>query len=257
MRKLGILIVLFLVGVSFGATPVIAFNPKPEPPREILIALEKLNELKVVISGAVDAHPTLFTDTNTLQQANALYNKIDVVIGMVQQDNTCMEAIKKLEMDIAPKINICDTARIRALSWLSDDPELQDVAYEFAGICQGIIEEINMYLAALGKGIVEVEPSTVKIGEPVTINLIFKSYEPYTVTVSTIDFENYWNGELFNSGTIWSNWPGWITGTVPPYQEVIIYSEANTLPVGSWEMRVVFHTSVGDFPASGSWTVLP
>jgi hypothetical protein len=148
VKKLLIMLFLIaLVSMSFGATPVMAFNPKPEPPREILIALEKLNDLKEVISGAVDVYPTLFTDTNTLQQANALYHKIDVVIGMVQQDNTCMEAIKKLEKDIAPKVNICETARIRALSWLSDDPELQDVAYEFAGRCQEIIQEIIMYLS--------------------------------------------------------------------------------------------------------------
>ena len=146
MKKMRISTMLFLIGLvgtSFIAKHVIAFQPPPEPPEGIL---ELLNELKTVIAEFVDANPRLFTTTNTMQQANALYNKIDVVIGMVQQDNGYMEAIRKLERDIAPKVNICDTARIRALSWLSDDPELDRVVHQFAGICQGIIEDVLILL---------------------------------------------------------------------------------------------------------------
>ena len=146
MKKVGILIMMFLVSMismSFIAEPVKAFQSQPEPLGSVL---ELLNELKAVIAEFVEANPRLFTRTNTLQQANALYNKIDVVIGMVQQDDSCMEAIKKLKKDIAPKVNICDTARIRALSWLSDDPRLDDVVHQFAGVCQGIIEDALILL---------------------------------------------------------------------------------------------------------------
>ena len=138
------LLLISLVSISFIAKSVIAFQLQPEPPERIL---ELLNELKAVIAEYVEGNPRLLTDTNTMQQANALYNKIDVVIGMVQQDNSYTEAIKKLNKDIAPKVNICDTARIRALSWLSDDPRLDGVVHQFAGICQGIIEDILILMS--------------------------------------------------------------------------------------------------------------
>ena len=141
-KKMRMPIMLFLIGlvsIPFVAKSVIAFQLQPEPPERIL---ELLNELKAVIAEYVEGNPRLFTDTNTMQQANALYNKIDVVIGMVQRDNSYVEAVKKLGKDIAPKVNICETARIRALSWLSDDPMLDGVVHRFAGVCQGIISDI-------------------------------------------------------------------------------------------------------------------
>ena len=148
--KMGISIALFMIGfvcMSFIAIPVLAFQPQPDPPGHIVGALERLNDLKDLISAYVDMYPRLFTITNTMQQANALYRKIDVVIGMVQQDVKSLEAIKMLEADIAPKLNYCDTTRVRALSWISDEPELQGVAYEFAGECQNLIGQVIMYLA--------------------------------------------------------------------------------------------------------------
>jgi len=109
-----------------------------EPPDVIL---PKPNQLKEMIGAVVDNHPKIFTVTNTRQQENALYNKIDAVKKMVEEGNY-MEAAEKLEKDIAPRLLICDTQRIRARSWLSHDPELRDIAYEFAGMCQEKIEDI-------------------------------------------------------------------------------------------------------------------
>ena len=109
-----------------------------EPPDVIL---PKLNELKGFIAEAVEAHPTILTLTNTPQQANSLYNKIDAVMILVEEGNY-MGAAEKLERDIAPKVNFCETVRVRARSWLSDDPELEAVAYRFAGMCQDMIEDI-------------------------------------------------------------------------------------------------------------------
>ena len=110
--------------------------------------ITKLNELKAMIGDVVKNYPTILT-YNTPRQENALYNKIDAVIKMVEGDYNYMGAIKKLENDIAPKLNICETARARAQSWLSDDPELREVVEEFAGACQAKINDILTALQRL------------------------------------------------------------------------------------------------------------
>jgi len=106
------------------------------PPDPII---EKLNELKDFIEDGVDNHPTLLTDTNTMQQANALYNKIDAVKMMVEEGNY-LGAAKKLENEISPKLGTPPDPYRR--SWLSDDPELQPVVEEFAYSCQQMIGDI-------------------------------------------------------------------------------------------------------------------
>ena len=111
-----------------------------EPPMTNGI-LRQLGELKAIIE-AYSGEYDVFTDTNTEQQASAIYNKIDVVTKMVEQDNNYRGAINKLENDISPKLNICTTTRDRARSWLSEDPELQDVILDFEDACQSMIEEI-------------------------------------------------------------------------------------------------------------------
>lgn len=129
----------FVVIVSIVALRIICpLGCAAEPPD---VLLPKLSDLKGFIAEVVETYPMILTLTNTPQQANALYNKIDAVMIMVEEGNY-MGAAKKLEMDIAPKVNFCDTTRVRARSWLSDNPELQDVAYEFAGMCQEMIEDI-------------------------------------------------------------------------------------------------------------------
>ncbi len=111
-----------------------------EPPM-INGILRQLGELKAII-GVYSGEYNVLTATNTAEQANALYNKIDVVTKMVEQDNNYRGAINKLQNDISPKLNICTTTRDRARSWLSEDPELQDVILDFEDACQSMIEEI-------------------------------------------------------------------------------------------------------------------
>lgn len=53
-KSLIMLFMITLVCMSFDATPVIASQPQPEPPGNILRALEKLDDLKDVI-GDVQA----------------------------------------------------------------------------------------------------------------------------------------------------------------------------------------------------------
>ena len=121
-------------------TGVLAFNPQPEPPREIL---EELNDLKDLIKEYAEEY-NVFTD-NTAQQANALYNKINVVYGMIESGHY-NQAVKKLENDISPKLTICDTHRDWARSWLNYDYEThyanREVQQLEAG-CQLIIEDIQ------------------------------------------------------------------------------------------------------------------
>jgi len=81
MKTLVALAFTVFVCMSFIAVPVMSFQPQPDPPGDIIRALEKLDDLKDLINTYVDRYPTLFTDTNTMQQANALYHKIDVVVG--------------------------------------------------------------------------------------------------------------------------------------------------------------------------------
>jgi len=112
--------------------------------------------------------------------------------------------------------------------------------------------------AALDKGIVTVEPSTVEVGEKFTFSCIFKSFEPTIVTIFSIDWDTYLDGDFTGSGTLDPESPGWLTGTVPPFQEVVIYSAVKScMFAGSWERVVTFHTSEGDFEARVTWTVLP
>lgn len=107
--------------------------------------LEQLSELKAVIGDVVEQYPTLLEE-NTEQQENALYHKIDAVMKMVEKDSNYMGAIKKLEKDISPKLMEPIDAK---QSWLSDDPELQPIVEEFAGMCQEIIEGILIALNGL------------------------------------------------------------------------------------------------------------
>lgn len=139
MERKGSIGLAFVVTCAVIAASVICPLGCAAEPADVI--LPRLNELKSFIAEAVEANPVMFTVTNTQQQANALYNKIDAVMIMVEEGNY-MGAAEKLEMDIAPKVNICDTARVRARSWLSDNPELQRVVYEFAGTCQEMIEDI-------------------------------------------------------------------------------------------------------------------
>jgi hypothetical protein len=111
-----------------------------EPPITDGILIQ-LGELKTII-GTYSVEYNVFTVTNTAQQANALCNKIDVVIKMVEQNKNYRGEINKLQNDISPKLNICTTTHVRARSWLSEDSELHDVVLDFKDACQGMIEEI-------------------------------------------------------------------------------------------------------------------
>ena len=132
-----VLAALFLTSIGFSVIPTMAQN-QMDPV-----------ELTLELKNAVDSAPQeLFRgwdgeNKDDGRLMNALVEKIDNVIMMFEKGNF-QGGYKKLDDDIAPKLNICDTARVRALSWLSDDPALRDALYAFADTCQGLIELIRL-----------------------------------------------------------------------------------------------------------------
>lgn len=107
------------------------------------------------------------------------------------------------------------------------------------------------------KGMVRLDPTTLHKGETIKLDLAFGNFEATTVTVSSIDWQRYKDGAKEAEGTLNSGSSGWKTGTVPAFSIVVVYEETGTQSrTGSFELRVVFHTSEGDFSASGTWTVL-
>jgi len=110
---------------------------EPETPQSLLL------DLRETVLNADDSWFRGYIVTNTKQLKNALANKMDAVINMFEMGNF-QGGYKKLDKDITPKLNFCGTVRVRALSWLSLDPELEDVVYEFAGMCQELIGIIKL-----------------------------------------------------------------------------------------------------------------
>lgn len=112
-------------------------NAQAPSPQDVLI------ELEAVVQDAPDYLFRGYAFTYTKQLKDALVRKIDAVITMM--DNEKYEAaINKLENDIAHKLTVCDTQRIRALSWLSYAYDYEVVS-AFAEECQVFINDaINL-----------------------------------------------------------------------------------------------------------------
>ncbi len=108
-------------------------NAQTSPAQAVLIELEE----------AVQAAPNElfqgYTVTYTRQQKDALIQKIEVVIAMMEKGEN-RAAITKLENDIARKLTICDTQRVRARSWLSTTPDDEEVRI-FSRRCLDLIND--------------------------------------------------------------------------------------------------------------------
>lgn len=128
-----ILAMLFLTAIGFGVIPAMA-QINPQQP-QIGDPVQLTQELKSVVESADQELFKGFILTITNQVKTALINKIDVIILMFEKGNF-QGGYKKLNNDVAPKLNFCETVRVRALSWLSVDPELEDAVYQFAEECQ-------------------------------------------------------------------------------------------------------------------------
>jgi hypothetical protein len=126
---------LFLASIGFSVIPTMA-QIQMDP-----VALTQ--ELKSIVGSADRELFRGLLITYTDQLRAALIKKIDDVIMMFEKGNF-QGGYKKLDDDISPKLNYCETVRVRARSWLSDDPNLQDQVYVFADTCQGLIELIKL-----------------------------------------------------------------------------------------------------------------
>ena len=108
-------------------------NAQTSPAQAVLL------ELEAAIQNAADELFQGDPVTYTKQQKDALVRKIDVVISRMGTGEN-RAAINKLENDIAPKLTICDTHRIRARSWLSSTYDYEAVR-TFSERCLGLINE--------------------------------------------------------------------------------------------------------------------
>lgn len=83
--------------------------------------------------------------TNTKQLKDALTHKIDAVIQMIDAGQY-RAAYTKLHNDIAPKLTICDTTRVRARSWLSYTHSAPEEVYAFSEVCLDLIDRASLVL---------------------------------------------------------------------------------------------------------------
>jgi hypothetical protein len=136
--KFFVFLALLLTTIVFSIIPAMAqVNPPPQNDDPVTLT----QELRNVVNSI---NPEIFKGyaiTRTDQVINALINKIDVVIVMFEKGNFKGGCVK-LRGDIAPKLNFCETVRVRALSWLSADILDEPMVYEFADTCQGFIDSI-------------------------------------------------------------------------------------------------------------------
>ena len=134
-----LLVELFLTSVGFSVVPAMG----KIVPQQQMGPVQLTQELRSVVDKAELKLFQGFIVTYSEQRKAALIKKIDDVVMMFEKGNF-QGGYNKLDNDIAPKLNICATARIRALSWLSDDPEVQDRVHQFAQTCQDLIVLIKL-----------------------------------------------------------------------------------------------------------------
>jgi hypothetical protein len=104
-----------------------------------------LRELEETIRDADDRLFRGYTVTNTKQLKDALVRKIDAVILLIDEGDG-LAAYNKLHNDIARKLTICITNRVRARSWLSyTHPSPEDV-YAFSAVCLELINRASLVL---------------------------------------------------------------------------------------------------------------
>ncbi len=101
-----------------------------------------LHDLEETIEHADDWLFRGYAITNTRQLKDALTHKIDAVIQLIDEDKH-QAAYNKLHNDIAPKLTICDTNRVRARSWLSYTHQPQDDVDVFSARCLGLIDQVS------------------------------------------------------------------------------------------------------------------
>jgi hypothetical protein len=83
--------------------------------------------------------------TNTKQLKDALTHKIEAVIQLIDAGKH-QAAYNKLHNDIAQKLTICDTNRVRARSWLTYRHLPQGDVAAFSDRCLRLIDQASEML---------------------------------------------------------------------------------------------------------------
>jgi len=104
-----------------------------------------LRDLETTIQNAPDLLFRGYAITNTKQLKDALGHKIDAVIQMIDEGKH-QAVYNKLFNDIAQKLTICDTNRVRAQSWLSYTHQDPQVVYDFSDVCLDLINRASLML---------------------------------------------------------------------------------------------------------------
>jgi Cu/Ag efflux pump CusA len=104
-----------------------------------------LRDLETIVQTADNQLFRGYVPTYTKQLKDALVHKIDVVIRMIDAGQY-RAASTKLHNEIAPKLTICDTNRVRARSWLSYTHQPQADVYAFSAICRDLINRTSLML---------------------------------------------------------------------------------------------------------------
>ena len=99
-----------------------------------------LRDLESTVQNAPDQLFRGYTMTYTKQLKDALGHKIAAAIQMIDEGKT-KAAFNKLHHDIAQKLTICDTNRVRARSWLSYTHQPHNDVEVFSARCLGLIHQ--------------------------------------------------------------------------------------------------------------------
>jgi len=137
MEMLIMMLLIALVSMSFSITPAIG---QLDPPKDRI--LELIMMLQDLVEETEAGHFSGSIVTYAERQRSALLMKIHEVEMMFEMENWD-GGYYKLNQDIKAKLWDPLYDYLHKRSWLN--PESDDV-FTFAGQCQGIIAEINMYL---------------------------------------------------------------------------------------------------------------
>ena len=117
--------------------------------------------------------------------------------------------------------------------------------------------------AAVKTGVkLEVEPSPIRLGDRVTWTISVTNGEATTMTITGLTISVYRDGQFLDTDTEDSTSPDFITTTVPPGENVVIFRKTEPGPtspehVGKYRFELTCHTNFGDLKTVSEVTVSP
>jgi hypothetical protein len=133
------LLVSALLAVFMVTLTVSTVHATSTSPQSFLLELEE------TVQSAPDQRFRGYTFTYTKQLKDALTHKINAVIQLIDAGKH-QAAYNKLHNDIAQKLTICDTNRVRARSWLSYTHPVPEEVEAFSEVCLDLIDRASFIL---------------------------------------------------------------------------------------------------------------